>query len=676
MAGELVLSQFRWTTTANQDFVIGDPSDVSHSTRYLVFQTNNTPGYSNNPHLACSYNSGTSSWALSVSVDGVTNIGLSDVAHQTSASNIFSVTNTFNGLSTFNTTTIPTFTVPQISIAATGSYTPSSPNAPNTITFVDPHAGTDDKIWQFFSPVTTGTFGLYAVNDAYTGANAAITLTRTGTTISGVTINSALTATSFTGAGTGLTGTATSLSIGGNAATATSATTATNVSAANNTTNASYFPVFATAQGTSVPLGTDSTFTFNPSTGVLAATSFIGAGTGLTGTAASLSIGGNAATATTAINVSAANNTTNATYYPVFSTTQGTSVALGTDSTFTFNPSTGILTATSFTGAGTGLTGTAASLSIGGNAATATSATTATNVSGGSISATTGTFTGNLFSSSITNPAITTSQIGVGGFNSISALYFINSAQSLDNKVWIIDTFAGSFNIGTGNDALSNGSTAFSISRSGITPLTCNIATQYLIVSGSTSINSSTASVSTTSGALTVMGGIGFGGDLHSGGSGIFSGNLTATSFIGSGASLTNLPIGNHSITTGYTGTVFNVTGGTAQMAGLAAAVTPSKSGIILCIITFSSYVTTPASGAAVFEGYYGTGTAPAAYAAVTGTSFTSNVTWSDNANYTPTTIVGVISGLALGTPIWIDVAGFSGSTLYAAQFTVALTEL
>ena len=602
MAGELVLSQFRWTTTANQDFLIGDPSDVSHSTRYLVFQTNNTPGYSNNPHLACSYNSGTSSWALSVSVDGVTNIGLSDVAHQTSASNIFSVTNTFNGLSTFNTTTIPTFTVPQISIAATGSYTPSSPNAPNTITFVDPHAGTDDKIWQFFSPVTTGTFGLYAVNDAYTGANAAITLTRTGTTISGVTINSALTATSFTGAGTGLTGTATSLSIGGNAATATSATTATNVSAANNTTNASYFPVFATAQGTSV--------------------------------------------------------------------------ALGTDSTFTFNPSTGILTATSFTGAGTGLTGTAASLSIGGNAATATSATTATNVSGGSISATTGTFTGNLFSSSITNPAITTSQIGVGGFNSISALYFINSAQSLDNKVWIIDTFAGSFNIGTGNDALSNGSTAFSISRSGITPLTCNIATQYLIVSGSTSINSSTASVSTTSGALTVMGGIGFGGDLHSGGSGIFSGNLTATSFIGSGASLTNLPIGNHSITTGYTGTVFNVTGGTAQMAGLAAAVTPSKSGIILCIITFSSYVTTPASGAAVFEGYYGTGTAPAAYAAVTGTSFTSNVTWSDNANYTPTTIVGVISGLALGTPIWIDVAGFSGSTLYAAQFTVALTEL
>jgi hypothetical protein len=41
------------------------------------------------------------------------------------------------------------------------------------------------------------------------------------------------------------------------------------------------------------------------------------------------------------------------------------------------------VTATTFTGAGTGLTGTATSLSIGGNAATATSATTATNLAGG-----------------------------------------------------------------------------------------------------------------------------------------------------------------------------------------------------------------------------------------------------------------------------------------------------
>ncbi len=76
----------------------------------------------------------------------------------------------------------------------------------------------------------------------------------------------------------------------------------------------------------------------------VSASSFTGAGTGLTGTAASLSIGGNAATATTATNVNAANNTTNANYYPIFATSQGTSVALGTDSGFTFNPSTNLLT--------------------------------------------------------------------------------------------------------------------------------------------------------------------------------------------------------------------------------------------------------------------------------------------------------------------------------------------
>ena len=72
-------------------------------------------------------------------------------------------------------------------------------------------------------------------------------------------------------------------------------------------------------------------------------------------------------------------------YYPLFArVTTGTTNTEYTSSTkYTYNPSTGVLSATSFTGAGTGLTGTATSLSIGGNAATATSATTATNIAGG-----------------------------------------------------------------------------------------------------------------------------------------------------------------------------------------------------------------------------------------------------------------------------------------------------
>lgn len=77
--------------------------------------------------------------------------------------------------------------------------------------------------------------------------------------------------------------------------------------------------------------------------------------------------------------------TTNATRYLTFtSATTGNITGENVSSTkLQFNPSTGTLTATSFSGAGTGLTGTASGLSIGGNAATATSATTATNLAGG-----------------------------------------------------------------------------------------------------------------------------------------------------------------------------------------------------------------------------------------------------------------------------------------------------
>ena len=112
---------------------------------------------------------------------------------------------------------------------------------------------------------STGTVGSFSVNGA---------LSATGS----------VTASNHIGAGTGLTGTATSLSIGGNAATATTATTATTANALN-TSNAY----------------TGTTFT--------ATTQFSGPGTGLTGTASSLTVG----TATTATTASTANalNTSN-----------------------------------------------------------------------------------------------------------------------------------------------------------------------------------------------------------------------------------------------------------------------------------------------------------------------------------------------------------------------------
>jgi len=72
--------------------------------------------------------------------------------------------------------------------------------------------------------------------------------------------------------------------------------------------------------------------------------------------------------------------TTNGTRYPLFAnqTTGNLTTEFVSSTKLQFNPSTGVFTSTSFSGAGTGLTGTASGLSIGGNAATATSATSAT----------------------------------------------------------------------------------------------------------------------------------------------------------------------------------------------------------------------------------------------------------------------------------------------------------
>lgn len=99
MSGELRTSQFRWTTTANSDFVIGSPEDVGAlGPRYLVFQTTTTPGYATNPHMVCDHTSG--SWELKISptggVGGGDYFSLTDAAYK-------SQTNTFTGINTFDT---------------------------------------------------------------------------------------------------------------------------------------------------------------------------------------------------------------------------------------------------------------------------------------------------------------------------------------------------------------------------------------------------------------------------------------------------------------------------------------------------------------------------------------------------------------------------------------------
>ena len=143
--------------------------------------------------------------------------------------------------------------------------------------------------------------------------------------------------------------------------TASIATTVTLV--ATNSTNAEHFVNFTDSATGNENVRTDTGLTYNPSTGVFTSDSFSGAGTGLTGTASSLSIGGSAASATSATNATNAANlaltddtTTNATHYPLLGDATSGNDAIKVSSTkLLFNPATGTLSSTIFSGSGASL---------------------------------------------------------------------------------------------------------------------------------------------------------------------------------------------------------------------------------------------------------------------------------------------------------------------------------
>ena len=140
------------------------------------------------------------------------------------------------------------------------------------------------------------------------------------------------------------------ISISGNAATATSATNSTNsvnVGTTANSTNASFFPLFVASNAggnQAAQLGTG--LSFNPSTNTLSTTTFVGA---LTGNASTATL------ATNATNVGTTAVSTNATFYPLFvSSVAGGNFPCDVNSALNYNPSTGNLSATTFTGSFSG----------------------------------------------------------------------------------------------------------------------------------------------------------------------------------------------------------------------------------------------------------------------------------------------------------------------------------
>ena len=140
----------------------------------------------------------------------------------------------------------------------------------------------------------------------------------------------------------------------GTAALATSVTVS-----ANNSTDETVYPLFVDGATGTQGAETDTGLTYNPSSGILTSTNFTGA---LTGNADTATVG-------TGVTVSA-NNSTDETVYPTFVDGATGTQGIETDTGLTYNPSTGVLTSTAFTGALTGnVTGNAS-----GTAATVTGA--------------------------------------------------------------------------------------------------------------------------------------------------------------------------------------------------------------------------------------------------------------------------------------------------------------
>ena len=118
-------------------------------------------------------------------------------------------------------------------------------------------------------------------------------------------------------------------------------------------------------------------------TGILIATSFTGAGTGLTGIAVDLSVGTathatsatSATNATNATNISVNNENSDATCYPLFFKSTGGTDRAHTSTMLKYSSVDGALDASYYQGNPGGLDGHAAQMSIGGNAGTATTTT-------------------------------------------------------------------------------------------------------------------------------------------------------------------------------------------------------------------------------------------------------------------------------------------------------------
>ena len=366
-------------------------------------------------------------------------------------------------------------------------------------------------------------------------------------TLSGATLNSGVTASSLTSVGvlTGLTTTGTIIASTLNAATIgnTSANvvgigtylTALNASSItgtlptanvsvyeqvqNYTTNQTFYPTFSNTSTSSgnTTVGVNSSLTYNPSTGTLSATI-------LSGTLTATNVSGTVTTANVSIYDQFTNTSTNQTFYPSFFDKLTGNGSQWTNSSLTYNPSTGALTATSFNGVGTFSTATTSGTLIASGNIVAASTTTSTSITTGSFIAAGGVgVAGNVWIGGITNHAGNVAFDGsqVTHYDSIIDLHTYGNlaAWSTDDGKDIglrLHYYNGADSLAFLGLENTSRSLQFLINA---TETNSNVSGTFGNVQfGSLLLSNSTTSGGTTSGALVVTGGMGITGDAYHGG--------------------------------------------------------------------------------------------------------------------------------------------------------------
>ena len=339
------------TTSANINLVVGS-TNASHSVLFSLYSSGSGVAVSSDSQLT--YNPSTDILTASTfsgnltgnvtgnSATATTSANINLVAGATNASHsvLFSLYSSGSGIAVSSDSQL-TYN-PSTDVLSASTFSGNLTGFATTATNINLVAGaTNASHYIHFSPIATGT-GIATSTDSQLTYNPSTDI---------------LTASTFSGNLTG--------NVTGNSATA---TTSANINLVAGATNASHSVLFSLySSGSGIAVSSDSQLTYNPSTDILTASTFSG---NLTG-----NVTGNSATATTSANINLVAGATNSSHSVLFSLySSGSGVAVSSDSQLTYNPSTDILTASTFSG---NLTG-----NVTGNSATATTAANINLVAG------------------------------------------------------------------------------------------------------------------------------------------------------------------------------------------------------------------------------------------------------------------------------------------------------